>query len=454
MAGYTLILAILIVGGIIATIGDRVGSKIGKKRLSIFNLRPRNTAVVVTVFTGGLISASTLGILLLTDRQLRDGLFRLESIQAELAQSEQQKQQIAKDLVIARAAQDEARQKLKTINDSLAQAVEKQKSTQARLQDVETKFKDATSELEQVLLKEKDLKQRIDSLSTEQEKLIGQSEQLRQEKDKLDGELATASKDREQLRQTVETSQTRLTQIEQQRSTLASEIATLEYTRQQLVMSLDALRRGNVSIFAEQVLAFGVIRPNLSRDELRQAVNQLLQQSERNARELLDFLPGQSPSAAVIQVSEAQLDNLIDRISDGKSYIIRILSAGNYLKRETKVRIAADVTVNRQVFRKGEVIASLPFRPSLSNNELVSRIEQLFLLVSFRARREGVLANPITGKVGNFAPEDINSLLKVASELKSPYEVQAIAKDNIFPANPLSIELVIIENGVIVGRFG
>ena len=156
MAGYTLILAILIVGGIIATIGDRVGSKIGKKRLSIFNLRPRNTAVVVTVFTGGLISASTLGILLLTDRQLRDGLFRLENIQAELAQSEQQKQQIAKDLATARAAQDEARQKLKTINDSLAQAVEKQKSTQARLQDVETKFKDAANELEQVLLKETD----------------------------------------------------------------------------------------------------------------------------------------------------------------------------------------------------------------------------------------------------------------------------------------------------------
>ncbi len=58
--GYTLILAILVLGGLIATVGDRLGSRIGKARLSIFKLRPRTTATVVTIVTGALISASTL----------------------------------------------------------------------------------------------------------------------------------------------------------------------------------------------------------------------------------------------------------------------------------------------------------------------------------------------------------------------------------------------------------
>ena len=76
------------------------------------------------------------------------------------------------------------------------------------------------------------------------------------------------------------------------------------------------------------------------------------------------------------------------------------------------------------------------------------------MLVSFRARREGVLANPITGKVGNFPPEALNELFKLVSELKSNYEIRAVTKEAIFPASSLSLELVIRQNGVEIARFG
>ena len=56
-SGYILIVAILLLGGVIATLGDRIGTKVGKARLSLFNLRPRKTATLVTVITGSLISA-------------------------------------------------------------------------------------------------------------------------------------------------------------------------------------------------------------------------------------------------------------------------------------------------------------------------------------------------------------------------------------------------------------
>lgn len=39
MAGYILVLAVLILGGAIATLGDRLGTKVGKARLSLFNLQ-------------------------------------------------------------------------------------------------------------------------------------------------------------------------------------------------------------------------------------------------------------------------------------------------------------------------------------------------------------------------------------------------------------------------------
>jgi len=454
MAGYTLILAILILGGAIATLGDRIGTKVGKARLSIFNLRPRDTATVVTIATGGMISASTLGILLLLSGQLRDGLFRLESIRSELSSSQQQKQKVETDLKAAQTEQEQAKQRLGEINKSLVQAVRKQSETQALLQTVESKFQQADEDLQKASQQEADLRDRVQNLTAEQTSLQAESSQLRDEKSRISSELATISRDRETLKQKVDESEQRLVEIEKQRVALGSEVASLESAREQLLISLEALRKGNVAIFADQILSIGVVRPNLSNAELRQASIQLIQQAELNAREVLDFLPDQVPKEPVIKITEAQIEILLDKIKDGQSYVIRILSAGNFLKRETKIAIAADVTLNRQIFARGAEIATLQFTPNLSPQALASRIEQLFLLVSFRARREGVLANTITGKVGNFPPEALTELFKVVSELKSPYEIKAVTKEVIFPASSLSLELIIRQNGTEIARFG
>ena len=84
MTGWLLILAVLLLGGVLATIGDRLGSRIGKARLSLFQLRPRSTAVLITVFTGSFISALTLGFMLAVSEQLRVGLFQLDQLETKL----------------------------------------------------------------------------------------------------------------------------------------------------------------------------------------------------------------------------------------------------------------------------------------------------------------------------------------------------------------------------------
>ncbi len=89
MSGWLLIIALLVLGGILSTLGDALGSRIGKARLSIFKLRPRRTAVLITIFTGSLISAISIGFVLLVSRQLRVGLFELEDLQNQLKESRQ-----------------------------------------------------------------------------------------------------------------------------------------------------------------------------------------------------------------------------------------------------------------------------------------------------------------------------------------------------------------------------
>tara|TARA_B100000029_G_scaffold496817_1_gene563617 strand:- start:1989 stop:2921 length:933 start_codon:yes stop_codon:yes gene_type:complete len=98
VSGWILIIALLLLGGILATLGDLLGSRVGKARLSFFNLRPRRTAVLITVLTGSLISAISLGLMLLVSRQLRVGLFELEAIQAKIQSGEKDLKKLEQDL--------------------------------------------------------------------------------------------------------------------------------------------------------------------------------------------------------------------------------------------------------------------------------------------------------------------------------------------------------------------
>ena len=66
-----------------------MGSKIGKARFSVLKLRPKKTAVLITILTGSLISASSLSLMILVNRQLRVGLFRLGDLQKKLQESRQ-----------------------------------------------------------------------------------------------------------------------------------------------------------------------------------------------------------------------------------------------------------------------------------------------------------------------------------------------------------------------------
>ena len=84
MTAWLKILLVLILGGILSTLGDRLGTRVGKARLSIFKLRPKSTAVLITVFTGSIISAISFATMVVFDRDLRVGLFQLEDIREKI----------------------------------------------------------------------------------------------------------------------------------------------------------------------------------------------------------------------------------------------------------------------------------------------------------------------------------------------------------------------------------
>jgi len=72
---WILIVFLILLGGLIAPFGDLLGTKIGKSRFSILSLRPKKTATIITVITGGFISSISIGLLILVSEEFRQRLF-------------------------------------------------------------------------------------------------------------------------------------------------------------------------------------------------------------------------------------------------------------------------------------------------------------------------------------------------------------------------------------------
>ncbi|HVN67750.1 MAG TPA: DUF3084 domain-containing protein [Candidatus Sulfotelmatobacter sp.] len=80
-----LIILLLLIGGAIAYIGNYVGKYFGKRRLTVFNLRPRHTAMLITVISGILIALSTLMVLLAVSQDARTAFLGLDKLKEQIA---------------------------------------------------------------------------------------------------------------------------------------------------------------------------------------------------------------------------------------------------------------------------------------------------------------------------------------------------------------------------------
>ncbi len=80
LGGIALILGITLVAGLIAYIGDRVGHQVGRKRLTMFGLRPKYTSTIVAVGTGMMIALVVTVTALLASGYARAAFFHLQDI--------------------------------------------------------------------------------------------------------------------------------------------------------------------------------------------------------------------------------------------------------------------------------------------------------------------------------------------------------------------------------------
>ncbi|MFH1577416.1 MAG: DUF3084 domain-containing protein [Candidatus Margulisiibacteriota bacterium] len=96
--GTKIILLLLLIGGTIAIAGNYIGRAIGRRRLTVFKLRPRHTAYAITILSGILIVFTTMGVILIVSQDARTALFGLEELRRGVTEKNVQLAETKKEL--------------------------------------------------------------------------------------------------------------------------------------------------------------------------------------------------------------------------------------------------------------------------------------------------------------------------------------------------------------------
>jgi uncharacterized protein (DUF3084 family) len=487
-SAYILIVAIVLLSGVIAALGDRLGTKVGKARMRLFNLRPRQTAVVVTVITGILIAGSTLGILFASSKSLREGIFRLDEIlkqlrvaQAELDSIGGEKKAIEQQLRQTKLEQIAVQRRMKAINQNYLQARHRlqqvlgqakklnadihlllQERQQLNLQKLQLSRQNSTL-LSQVQERDDELRKREQRIANQDRSLQQRQAQLQAlekrvrpleaQRRQLQTDINARDSQIQSLDQAIAAKDNKLKQREGQLKTLENQLTFLQRevaVLEQYYQNYQDLRERQIAIVRGQVLAFAGVRI-VSQDGVIQAIDELLRQANRNA--IAATRPNVNPinpndnnvTERVVKITRAQVEQLIQQLQDGKDYVVRILSAGNYVQGEQEVRIVADATPNQKIFPENTVVATVSVDTNSSREQdIQQRLDILLASSQYRARSAGILG---TIQVGDGRVKTlIDFVEKIQQAEEKPDVIQAIAVQDTFTIGPLSLQLVALKN--------
>jgi uncharacterized protein (DUF3084 family) len=387
VSGWLLILALLLLGGVLSTLGDRLGSKVGKARLSLLGMRPRRTAVLITVLTGSLISGISLGLMLLVSDRLRTGLFELDQIERRLKDS--------------REALNRSQVLLESSRGAVRTAEQGRQQARNQLTRVEAQARRLRGELAP---------------------LMQQRRQLELERDRLNGDINAKDAD---LRR----NQNELARLNTRIAAGSKELQTLE-------TNLIALRRGDVVISAGQPLEIARVRIDNS-NQAKPVIEALLRQANTNVYQLV--LPGQTPNRQILLVPRSDINRLEQVLRRRGEWVVSVISVANVLKGERQVVAFPDVRPNKRVVKAGDVLASTALEADETSPEQVRSRLNLLLAAAFnRVKQQGSLSSGL-----QFDPGALNQLGASLSNRPQGQAVQleVIALQSSDLAQPVAVEL-------------
>ncbi|MEJ6951239.1 DUF3084 domain-containing protein [Natronospora cellulosivora (SeqCode)] len=366
MYGVLLILIVVVISGIIAYLGDQIGMKVGKKRISVFGLRPKHTSILITVLTGVLIASLTITTILATNNGVRQAIFNIQEVLSTLNNLRTELDDVNQQLLLK---DDE----LTLMHDNIA-----------------------ARELELDFLQE--IK---DDLANENDILEGQKDELEFELGKLNNELQTAQANIDELQTTKDHLEAQLTELNQLVNNLSYERKELEEEIEQLNLLTRNLSNIALNSYLKdlvyhkgEIIYLDVIK-NGSIQEVRDSVHDFIMKANKEVLKQPVLVLDQEAELAInLRNPSEDIMALVANIvqSDRERFIVSMTS-DVYVSENNPVYAKLHLNESYIVFEENQMITKGVVDANSTPLELELELRTLLDEVNKIAVRNGILTN-------------------------------------------------------------
>lgn len=377
MVGIRLMLIMAVVGGIIAYIADKLGTQIGKKKMTIFGLRPKHTAILLTVISGMLISLVSIAVVTVSSESARTALFGMEKIQKELKALNAEKEQASMALTVARGNVAEKNAKIAVLDQQIKASIEAKERMENELAGVNEKYNAAQAE--------------VASLS-------------------------------------------------QAKLQLTNDISKLEKITESLHKGIINLREGKVFYRAGEVVYATVLKGGMGAAKNKEQLSWMLENANQAALQRLGDLMPEKP-IQVIWISKEFVDDATNVLNkNNKDYLCRLRTIANIMVGELVV-CELEMMENKLIYPKGGEVFSAKYDARTMQMTPDQAILEFLTNVNHASVAAGVMPDPVTGKVGNIDAETIVQATNQIKSCNGRFKVTAYARGNITTAGPVWVTI-------------
>lgn len=380
MVGIRLIVIMAVVGGLIAYIADKMGSKIGKKRMSVFGLRPKYTSILLTVLSGTMIAVLTIGVMAGASQSARTALFGMEKLQQELTLLNQEKETASAELDALKGKVEQQNQKIISLDEKIKESAAENDAMEAKLFQLNGMYSQAKNE--------------VNSLT-------------------------------------------------QSKLQLTDEINDLEQVTETLRKGIINMREGQVYYRAGEVVFAGVMRGGLKHEENVIQMNWLLQNANEVALQRLGVQQTEQ-SLQAIWIGKNTVDNALEALDKSKgNMLFRIRTVANIIVGELAV-CDIEMVDNQFIYSDGSLIFSEQYNLNTNSLDYETVIMNFLSQVNYNAVKAGVLPDPMTGKVGSMDAASMIEVTNAMRKIKGRFILSAYAKGDITTAGPVRVKLEVL----------
>ena len=390
VVGVKILIIIALMGGLIAYMGDKLGTKVGKRRMSLFGLRPKHTSIIVTIVTGLLVAAATVGVLSFTSQSVRTALFGMDQLRADM----------------------------KHLNEEVAAKTQELIRGKALLEQNKQELEERMAEIEQI-------RREVDATKAELA-----SAQVA--KDATEAELASLQSSYAEVSK-------KLADLEATRAKMEAHIKDLQNTQEQLHNGIIHLREGTILFQVDQLLAQAVVRPGLSAEDSNAAIKHIIDDTNQLVLRRLGI---EDQGQAVVYVDRQNIEVATQKLIDSKTpMVVQVVAAGNIISGEPAVALI-QVYPQQFIYKNNEVIHSTVMD---GGSNAQSSMLQFLKQVNEKAKAKGIIPDSLSGDIGTISGDDLFTAIRRVSTMHGKVHVEAYVDGDTYSSGPVHLKLRITQ---------